>query len=59
MRDEIAEALDLLNREGIDPRTINVPEIAAAEGKGILEIAQRVVRAHRVARQHDQAMGIS
>lgn len=59
MRDEVAEAIDMLRQAGIDPRTINVPAIAEAEGKPLLEVAARVARAHRVARSHDQALGIT
>jgi hypothetical protein len=58
MRDEVAEAIDMLRQADIDPRTINVPAIAEAEGRPLLEVTARLVRAHRIARTHDQEMGL-
>lgn len=59
MSDDVAEALALFEAEGIDPTRINVPAIAAAEGKSVLDVARRAVRAHRVVTQRDREMGIA
>lgn len=56
MSDDIAEALALFEAEGLDPRTINIPAIAAAEGKSCVVVAQRHIRGHRIATQRDQEL---
>jgi hypothetical protein len=54
---DVAAALAVFQREGLDPTLINVPAIAAAEGRSCLEVAERTVRAHRVATQRDRELG--
>lgn len=57
--DEVAEALKVLHEAGIDPRTLDVPGIAAAEGKSLVEVAQRAARARQVVHAHDASRGVS
>lgn len=57
--DDMEEALRVLRAAGIDPRTINVPAIAEAEGRTLTEIAHRTVRAHRAVAAHGDLMGLS
>lgn len=57
MSDDITAALALFEAEGLDPRTVNIPAIAAAEGKSCLVVAERHIRAYRIATQRDQELG--
>lgn len=57
--DDTERALTILRDAGIDPRTINVPAIAQAEGKTLTEVAERTVRAHRVVLAHGETMGLT